>query len=142
MVLSHGAEFDNGYRLMDLCEQTYLTISFTFNAKHDLAGLKKEEYRKKFRQRVSIKIGLQIKKRVDDADSFTKCIRDAAKKTLPVSVPGRTFTEEESSPLHLRKQYPRTILYALLALLVNEFSKEKRLRRTLRHQLKRDRENE
>ncbi|KAK6734600.1 hypothetical protein RB195_018034 [Necator americanus] len=51
--------------------------------KLDLPGLKNEHCRKKFRQRVSISIGLGIKRKVEDLDSFTKCILEAAKKTLP-----------------------------------------------------------
>ncbi|KAK6731063.1 hypothetical protein RB195_007496 [Necator americanus] len=53
----------------------------------DLAGLKNEECRKKFCYRVSINIGLQTRKRMDDGDSFTKCIQDAAKETLQALAP-------------------------------------------------------
>ncbi|KAK6760991.1 hypothetical protein RB195_022169 [Necator americanus] len=64
--------------------------------KIDLASLRNEECRKKFRQRVSINIGLRTTKRVDDGDSYTKCIKDASKKTFTVSAPGIEFASAET----------------------------------------------
>ncbi|KAK6764942.1 hypothetical protein RB195_025036 [Necator americanus] len=55
--------------------------------KIDVAGLKGEDCRTKFRQRVSIHVGVRTRKKLSDADPFTKCIQDAAKKTLPVLLP-------------------------------------------------------
>ncbi|KAK6727854.1 hypothetical protein RB195_005494 [Necator americanus] len=43
-----------------------------------MAGLKDDECRTKFRQRVSIHVGVRTWKKLSDADSFTKCIQDAA----------------------------------------------------------------
>ncbi|KAK6762403.1 hypothetical protein RB195_023209 [Necator americanus] len=73
----------------------------------------------------------QTRKRVDDADSLTECIQDAAKKTFPVLAP--------------RKKYLRTISTfnsLCVARITVDFNREKRLRRRLRRQLKRDHENE
>ncbi|KAK6749533.1 hypothetical protein RB195_001881 [Necator americanus] len=55
------------------------------------AGLEEDECRRKFSQRVSINILLPTKKRADNANSFTKCIQDAAKKKLAVSTPRKKF---------------------------------------------------
>ncbi|KAK6754741.1 hypothetical protein RB195_013620 [Necator americanus] len=59
--------------------------------KIDMAGLKDDECRTKFRQRVSIHVGVRAKKKLRDADSFTKCIQDAARETLPVLLPRKKF---------------------------------------------------
>ncbi|KAK6730590.1 hypothetical protein RB195_007197 [Necator americanus] len=57
----------------------------------DMAGLKDDECRRKFRQRVSIHVGVRTRKKLSDADSFTKCIQDAARETLPVLLPRKKF---------------------------------------------------
>ncbi|KAK6730068.1 hypothetical protein RB195_006868 [Necator americanus] len=101
--------------------------------KPNFPGLKDDGCRKKFRQGVSINIGLQTKKRVDDADSFTKCIQDAAKKTLLVSTPKKNASASaETRPTFNSACVART----------GDFTEGERLRRRLRRQLKRDRTNE
>ncbi|KAK6737138.1 hypothetical protein RB195_019684 [Necator americanus] len=55
--------------------------------KIDMAGLKDDECRTKFRQRVSIHVGVRNRNKLSDADSFTKRIRDAARETLPLLFP-------------------------------------------------------
>ncbi|KAK6763048.1 hypothetical protein RB195_023663 [Necator americanus] len=80
-----------------------------------MAGLKDEEYRTNFRQHVSIHVGVRTRKKLSDADSFTKCIQDAANKTLPVLLPRKN---------------------------AGDFNQEERLRRKLRRQLQQDRDNE
>ncbi|KAK6729233.1 hypothetical protein RB195_006338 [Necator americanus] len=59
--------------------------------KIDMAGLKDDESRRKVRQRVSIHVGVRTRKKLSDADSFTKCIPDAARETLPVLLPRKKF---------------------------------------------------
>ncbi|KAK6736085.1 hypothetical protein RB195_019018 [Necator americanus] len=59
--------------------------------KIDVAGLKDEECRTKFRQRVSIHVGVWIRKELSVADSFTKCILDPGRETLPVLLPRKKF---------------------------------------------------
>ncbi|KAK6748382.1 hypothetical protein RB195_001169 [Necator americanus] len=103
--------------------------------KLDLVGLKNDECRKKFHQRASINIGLRNRKSVDDADSFTKCIHDAAKKTLPVSAPWKKFTLTSTKTIS-------TYNSVCVARTSGDFAQEKGLRRKLLHQLKRGRENE
>ncbi|KAK6764781.1 hypothetical protein RB195_024923 [Necator americanus] len=83
--------------------------------KIDMAGLKDDECRTKFRQRVSIHVGVRTRKKLSDADSFTKCIQDAARETLPVLLPRKN---------------------------AGDFNQEKRLRRKLRRQLQKECENE
>ncbi|KAK6763441.1 hypothetical protein RB195_023947 [Necator americanus] len=56
-----------------------------------MAGLKDDECRRKFRQRVSIHVGVWTRKKLSDADSSTKCIQDAARETLPVLLPRKKF---------------------------------------------------
>ncbi|KAK6728407.1 hypothetical protein RB195_005821 [Necator americanus] len=46
--------------------------------KIDMAGLKDDECRRKFRQRVSIHVGVRTRKKLSDADSFTKCKGNAS----------------------------------------------------------------
>ncbi|KAK6760666.1 hypothetical protein RB195_021936 [Necator americanus] len=86
--------------------------------KIDMAGLKDEECRTKFCQCVSLHAEVRTRKKLSDADHFTKCIQEAARETFPVLLPWRSL------PLHLLKQNPRTIL------------------RKLRRQLQQDRDNE
>ncbi|KAK6765038.1 hypothetical protein RB195_025104 [Necator americanus] len=57
--------------------------------KIDMASLKDEECRTKFR-RVSTHGGVRTRK-LNDADSFTKCIQDAARETLPILFPRKNF---------------------------------------------------
>ncbi|KAK6744247.1 hypothetical protein RB195_011135 [Necator americanus] len=55
-----------------------------------MASLKDEECRSKFRQRVSIHVGVRTWKKLCDAESFTKCIQDAEKKTLAQKIDAPT----------------------------------------------------
>ncbi|KAK6762482.1 hypothetical protein RB195_023271 [Necator americanus] len=59
--------------------------------KIDMAGLKDGECRTKFRQCVSIHVGVRTRKKFSDADSFIKSIQDAARETLPVLLPRKKF---------------------------------------------------
>ncbi|KAK6741207.1 hypothetical protein RB195_009207 [Necator americanus] len=59
--------------------------------KIDMAGLEDDECRRKFRQLVSIHVGVRTRKKLSDADSFTKCIHDAARGTLPVLLPRKNL---------------------------------------------------
>ncbi|KAK6731058.1 hypothetical protein RB195_007492 [Necator americanus] len=65
------------------------TEEFLSNRKS--AGLKDDECRRKFCQRVSIHVGVRTRKKLSDDDSFTKCIQDAARETLPVLLPRKKF---------------------------------------------------
>ncbi|KAK6742019.1 hypothetical protein RB195_009720 [Necator americanus] len=56
-----------------------------------MAGLKDDECRRKFRQRVSIHVRVRTRKKLSDADSFTNYIQDAARETLPVLLPRKKF---------------------------------------------------
>ncbi|KAK6748844.1 hypothetical protein RB195_001458 [Necator americanus] len=58
--------------------------------KIDMAGLKDEECRTKFRQRVSIHVGVRTRKKLSDADS-TKIIQDATRETIPFLLPREKF---------------------------------------------------
>ncbi|KAK6761855.1 hypothetical protein RB195_022806 [Necator americanus] len=100
-----------------------------------MAGLKDEECGTKFRQRESIHDGVRTRKKLSDANSFTKCIQNAARKTLPVLLPRKKFpfasAETES-----------TCNSVCVAHSTGDFNQEKRLRRKLRRQLQQDRDNE
>ncbi|KAK6734487.1 hypothetical protein RB195_017962 [Necator americanus] len=100
-----------------------------------MAGLKDKECRTKFRQRVPIHVGVRTTKKFSDADSFTMCIQDTARETLPLLLPRKKFafasTEAKSTYNSVR-----------VARNPGEFNQEKRLRRKLRRQLQEDRENE
>ncbi|KAK6731206.1 hypothetical protein RB195_007582 [Necator americanus] len=98
----------------------------------DLASLKKEECRK-FRQRVLINIGLRTRKKVDDADSFTKCIHDTAKYS---------WSQRRGRSWPLRLETKSTYNSVCVARITGDFNWEKRLRRKLRRQLQQDRDNE
>ncbi|KAK6744053.1 hypothetical protein RB195_011009 [Necator americanus] len=71
-----------------------------------MAGLKDEECRTKFRQRVSTHVGVWNRKKIGDADSFTKCVKDAAWEAP------RFYCGAISSPSYLRKQNLCIILHA------------------------------
>ncbi|KAK6762150.1 hypothetical protein RB195_023023 [Necator americanus] len=115
-----GVAFNSGYR------PVLLSIKIPFHKRNrplphqpkiDMADLKDEECRMKFRQRVSIHVGVRTRKKICDADSFTKCVQDAAKETLPVQMPRKKFVFD------LRKQNPGTILYVPRAALVTSTRK-------------------
>ncbi|KAK6746500.1 hypothetical protein RB195_000021 [Necator americanus] len=72
-------------------------------------------------------IGLRNKNKVDDTDSSTKCIRDAARKNLSVSLGGRTFAYAETISTYNSVCVART---------TGEFSQEKRLTRRCHRHLK------
>ncbi|KAK6763393.1 hypothetical protein RB195_023916 [Necator americanus] len=103
--------------------------------KIDMAGLKDDECRRKFRQRVSIHVGVRTRKKLSDADSFTKCIQDAAKETLPVLLPRKKFTFASA-------EAKSTYNSVFVARSAGDFNQEKRFRRKLRRQLQKDRDNE
>ncbi|KAK6742845.1 hypothetical protein RB195_010233 [Necator americanus] len=60
------------------------TEEYLLNRKSNRKGLKSEGSRTNFRQNVSIRVGVRTKKKLSDADSFTNCIQDAARETLPL----------------------------------------------------------
>ncbi|KAK6734898.1 hypothetical protein RB195_018223 [Necator americanus] len=156
---------DNGDRLVDLCEQTGLIIASTFKKNHllhqltwqgspqlrdtvpqkkpgvplqlkiDMAGLKDDECRTKLRQRVSIHVRVRTRKKLSDADSFTKCIQEAARETLPVLLPRKKFAFASA-------ETKSTYNSVCVARSAGDFNREKRLRRKLRRQLQQDRDNE
>ena len=103
--------------------------------KIDMAGLKDDECRTKFRQRVSIHVGVRTRKKLSDADSFTKCIQDAARETLPVLLPRKKFAFASA-------ETKSTYNSVCVARSAGDFNQEKRLRRKLRRQLQQDRDNE
>ncbi|KAK6744134.1 hypothetical protein RB195_011068 [Necator americanus] len=100
-----------------------------------MAGLKDDECRTKFRQRVSIHVGVRTRKKLSDADSFTKCIQDAARETLPVLLPRKKFAFASA-------ETESTYNSVCVARSAGDFIQEKRLRRKLRRQLQQDRDNE
>ncbi|KAK6763320.1 hypothetical protein RB195_023868 [Necator americanus] len=104
-------------------------------SKIDMASLKDDECRRKFRQRVFIHVGVRTRKKLSDADSFTKCIQDAAKETLPVLLPRKKFAFASAKA----KSTYNSVFVARSA---GDFNQEKRLRRKLRRQLQKDRDNE
>ncbi|KAK6727021.1 hypothetical protein RB195_004989 [Necator americanus] len=108
--------------------------------KIDMAGLKDDECRTKFRQRVSIHVGVRTKKKLSDADSFTKCIQDAARDTLLVLLPRKKFAF--ASALKQFAFETSTYNSVCVARSAGDFNQEKRLRRKLRRQLQQDRDNE
>ncbi|KAK6734569.1 hypothetical protein RB195_018015 [Necator americanus] len=103
--------------------------------KIDMAGLKDDECRRKFRQRVSIHVGVRTRKKLSDADSFTKCIQDAAMETLPVLLQRKKFAFASA-------ETKSTYNSVCVARSAGDFNQEKRLRRKVRHQLQQDRDNE
>ncbi|KAK6734175.1 hypothetical protein RB195_017761 [Necator americanus] len=103
--------------------------------KIDMAGLKDDECRTKFRQRVSIHVGVQTRKKLSDADSFTKCVQDAARETFPVLLPRKKFAFASA-------ETKSTYNSVCVARSAGDFNQEKRLRRKLRRQLQHDRDNE
>ncbi|KAK6734274.1 hypothetical protein RB195_017823 [Necator americanus] len=104
-------------------------------AKIDMAGLNDDGCRTKFRQRVSIHVGVRTRKKFSDADSFTKCIQDAARETLPVLLPWKKFAFAFA-------ETKSTYNSVFVASSAGDFNQEKRLRRKLRRQLQQDRDNE
>ncbi|KAK6736321.1 hypothetical protein RB195_019164 [Necator americanus] len=103
--------------------------------KIDRSGLKDDECRSKFRQHVSIHVGVRTRKKLNDADSFTKCIQDAARETLPVLLPRKKFAFASA-------ETKSTYNSLCVARSAGDVNQEKRLRRKLRRQLQQDRGNE
>ncbi|KAK6727626.1 hypothetical protein RB195_005364 [Necator americanus] len=103
--------------------------------KIDMAGLKDDECRTKFRQRVSIHVGVRTRKKLSDADSFTKCFQDAARETLPILLPRKKFA-------FVSAETKSTYNSVCVARSARDFNQEKRLKRKLRRQLQQDRDNE
>ncbi|KAK6765000.1 hypothetical protein RB195_025077 [Necator americanus] len=100
-----------------------------------MTGLKDDECRTKFRQRVSIHVGVRTRKKLSDANSFTKCIQEAARETLPVLLPQKKFAFASA-------ETKSTYNSVCVARSADDFNQEKRLRRKLRRQLQEDRDNE
>ncbi|KAK6728136.1 hypothetical protein RB195_005657 [Necator americanus] len=103
--------------------------------KIDMAGLKDDECRRKFRLRVSIHVGVRTRKKLSDADSFTKCIQDATRETLPVLLPRKKFAFASA-------ETKSTYNSVCVARSAGDFNQKKRLRRKLRRELQQDRDNE
>ncbi|KAK6761689.1 hypothetical protein RB195_022681 [Necator americanus] len=103
--------------------------------KINMADLKDNECRTKFRQRVSIDVGVRTKKKLNDTDCFTKCIQDAARETLPVLLPRKKFA-------FVSAETKSTYNSVCVARSAGDFNEEKRLKRKLRRQLQQDRDNE
>ncbi|KAK6736430.1 hypothetical protein RB195_019236 [Necator americanus] len=103
--------------------------------KIDMAGLKDDECRSKFRQHVSIHVEVRTRKKLNDADSFIKCILDAARETLPVLLQRKKFA---FASVETKSTY-NSVCVARSA---GDFNQETRLRRKLRRQLQQDRDNE
>ncbi|KAK6732069.1 hypothetical protein RB195_016441 [Necator americanus] len=103
--------------------------------KIDKAGLKEEECRMKFRQRVSVHVGVRTRKKLSDADSLKKCIQDAARETLLVLLPRKKFAFASA-------ETNSTYNFVCAARSIGDFNQEKRLRRKVRRQLQQDRDNE
>ncbi|KAK6735407.1 hypothetical protein RB195_018554 [Necator americanus] len=100
-----------------------------------MAGLKDNECRTKFRQRLSIHVGVRTRKKLSDADSFTKCIQDAARETLPVLLPRKKFVFASA-------ETKSTYISVRVARSAGDLKQENRLRMKLRRQLQQDRDNE
>ncbi|KAK6761942.1 hypothetical protein RB195_022876 [Necator americanus] len=100
-----------------------------------MAGLKDEECRTNFRQRVSIHVGVRTRKKLCDADFFTKCIKEAANETVPVQMLQKKFAFASAET---RSTYNSVCA----ARSIGDSNQEKRLRRKLRRQLQQDRDNE
>ncbi|KAK6763411.1 hypothetical protein RB195_023927 [Necator americanus] len=103
--------------------------------KIDMVGLKDDECRRKFRQHLSVHVGVRNRKKLSDADSFIKCIQDAARKTLPVLLPRKKFAFASA-------ETKSTYNSVCVARSAGDFNQGKRLRRKLRRQLQQDRDNE
>ncbi|KAK6747969.1 hypothetical protein RB195_000899 [Necator americanus] len=70
--------------IVQLFSATVLQEEKDTSSTEDMTFLKAEEWRTKFRQRVSIQVGVRTRKKLCSADSFIKCIKDATKEPLPV----------------------------------------------------------
>ncbi|KAK6735110.1 hypothetical protein RB195_018353 [Necator americanus] len=102
--------------------------------KIDMAGLKDEECRTKFRQRVSINVGLRPGRSLAMRIPL-QSIEDAARETLPILSPRKKFAFASAGT-------KSTYTSVFVARSAGDFNQEKRLRRKLRCQLQQDRDNE
>ncbi|KAK6744927.1 hypothetical protein RB195_011566 [Necator americanus] len=93
------------------------------------------EFRRKFRQRVSVHVGVRTKKEPCDVDSFTKYIQYAARKTLPHQMLQKSFAF--ASAKTRSAHYPVSVARSAC-----DFKEEDRLRKNLRRQLQQDHDNE
>ncbi|KAK6763053.1 hypothetical protein RB195_023669 [Necator americanus] len=121
ILLSFMVRFQKRYRSSTLTEAR-------------LGRSEKRVMQKEVPPRVSISIELWTKERADDADSFFKRIQEAEKKTPPVLTPRKKFAFASAETISTKNS-------VCVACITSEVTQEK-LRRRLRHQLKRDRENE
>ncbi|KAK6743853.1 hypothetical protein RB195_010886 [Necator americanus] len=103
--------------------------------KIEMAGLKDEECRTKFRQRVSVHVGVRNRKKLSDFPS------QIASRRCKGNAPG-SIAAGKNSPLHLRKKSTSTYNSVCVARSAVDFNQEKGLRRRLRRQLQQDRGNE
>ncbi|KAK6739516.1 hypothetical protein RB195_008171 [Necator americanus] len=103
--------------------------------KIDMAGLKDDECRTKFRQRVSIHVEVRTRKKLSNADSSRKCIQDAAREIRPVLIPRKKFA-------FVSAETKSTYNSVCAARIAGDFNQEKRLRRKLRRQRQQDRDKE
>ncbi|KAK6761763.1 hypothetical protein RB195_022734 [Necator americanus] len=101
--------------------------------KIDMTGLKDEESRTNFCQRV-YSCWSTDQEELSDVFSFTKCIQDAAKETLPVEMPRKKF-------VFVSAETKFTYNSVFVACSTGDFNQEKRPKRKLRHQLQQNRDN-
>ncbi|KAK6764715.1 hypothetical protein RB195_024880 [Necator americanus] len=85
--------------------------------------------------RMSIRVRVHIWKKLSDADSFTKCIQDAARETLPILLPLKKFAFASAETKSMYNS-------VCVARSTGDFNQDMRLRRKLRRQLQQDRDNE
>ncbi|KAK6741581.1 hypothetical protein RB195_009446 [Necator americanus] len=77
----------------------------------------------------------RTRKKLSDVDSFTTCIQDAARETLPVLLPRKKFVFASA-------ETKSTYNSVCVARSAGDFNQEKRHRRKLHRQLQQDRDNE
>ncbi|KAK6761327.1 hypothetical protein RB195_022403 [Necator americanus] len=94
-----------------------------------------QETRMRDRPVISIENYTRTRKKLSDADSFTKRIQHAAGETLPVLLPRKKFAFASA-------ETKSTYNSVCVARSAGDFNQEKRLRRKLRRQLQQDRDNE
>ncbi|KAK6729695.1 hypothetical protein RB195_006629 [Necator americanus] len=82
-----------------------------------------------------IDMAVRTRKKPSDLNSFTKCIQDAARETLPVLLPRKKFVFASA-------ETKSTYNSAFFARSTGDFNQEKRLRKKLRRQLQQDCDNE
>ncbi|KAK6752544.1 hypothetical protein RB195_003768 [Necator americanus] len=127
------SQISENLELLGTSRSTLTTVQFFSASRYGSTG--ERENRTKFRQRVSIHVVVRTRKKLSDGDSFTKCIQDAARETLPVLLPRRKFAFASA-------ETKSTYNSVCVARSAGVFNQEKRFRRKLRRQLQQDRDNE